>query len=126
MQNRTIEIKFRLNRKEADLLNKRVKKSGLSRETYIRHLIDGLVPTDTPPPDYFTMMRELHHIGTNLNQIAQKAHVLNVVDVQRYDDNVVALNKAVVNISNAVMLPRKIIKSNQGVFHVEKDERKVL
>lgn len=54
------------------------------------------------------MMRELHAIGTNLNQIAQKAHVLNVLDVKRYDDNITALNKAVVNITNAVMLPRKI------------------
>ena len=31
------------------------------------------------------MMRELHGIANNLNQIAQKAHTLNVVDVQRYD-----------------------------------------
>jgi len=73
MQNRTIEVKFRLNRGEADNLNKRVKKSGLSREGYIRQLINGHIPTDAPPPDYFAMMRELHYIGVNLNQIAQKA-----------------------------------------------------
>ena len=41
-----------------------------------------------PPPDYYSMMRELHKIGNNLNQIAQKAHVLNVIDVQRYDQEV--------------------------------------
>jgi len=108
MQNRTIEIKCRMNRKEADALNKRVKKSGLSREGYLRQVLNGYVPTDAPPPDYFTMMRELHAIGTNLNQIAQKAHVLNVVDVKRYDEAVAVLNKAVVSITNAVMLPRKI------------------
>ncbi len=61
-----------------------------------------------PPPDYYTMMRELHAIGTNLNQIAQKANVLNVIDVKRYDDNTAALKRAVVEITNAVMLPRKI------------------
>jgi len=59
MQNRTVEIKCRLTQKEADSLNKRVKKSGLSRESYLRHLINGLVPTDAPPPDYFSMMKEL-------------------------------------------------------------------
>lgn len=32
MNKRNIEIKVRLNRKEAELLNKRVKKSRLSRE----------------------------------------------------------------------------------------------
>ena len=54
------------------------------------------------------MMKELHAIGTNLNQIARKAHVLNAVDVKRYDENVAALNRAVVSITNAVMLPRKL------------------
>ena len=108
MLNRNIKITFRLNRAENERFKKQVKKSGLSQEAYIRHLINGLVPTDVPPPDYYSMMRELHAIGTNLNQIAQKAHVLNVLDVKRYDDNVAALNKAVVNITNAVMLPRKI------------------
>lgn len=108
MQKRTIEIKCRLNRREADLLNKRVRKSGLSRESYLRHLLNGLMPTDAPSPDYHSMMRELRAIGTNLNQIAQKAHILNVVDVKRYDDTVALLNKAVVDITNAVMLPRKI------------------
>jgi hypothetical protein len=108
MQNRTIEIKFRFNRKEADTLNKRVKKSGLSRESYLRQIVNGLVPTDAPPPDYFAMMKELHYIGVNLSQIAQKAHALNVLDVKRYDENIAALNKAVINITNAVMLPRKI------------------
>jgi hypothetical protein len=108
MQKRNIEIKFRLDKKEAEALNKHVKKSGLSRESYLRHLINGLVPTDAPPPDYYAMIKELHAIGTNLNQIAQKAHVLGALDVKRYDDNVTALNRAVVDITNAVMLPRRI------------------
>jgi len=108
MQKRNIEIKLRLDRKESETLNKRVKKSGLSRESYLRHILGGLVPTDTPPPDYYSMMRELHAIGTNLNQIAQKAHVLKVLDVKRYDDNIIALHRAVVEITNAVMLPRKL------------------
>jgi hypothetical protein len=108
MQNRTIEIKCRLNQKEADALNKRVNKSGLSRESYLRHIINGLVPTEAPPPDYFAMMRELHYIGVNLNQITQKVHGLNVLDVKRYEENSAMLKNAIVNIANAVMLPRKI------------------
>lgn len=79
MSKRNIEIKVRLNRKEAEILNKRVKKSRLSREAYLRHLIEGVVPQDSPPPNYYSMMRELHGIANNLNQIAQKAHVLNIV-----------------------------------------------
>ena len=41
MVKRNIEIKVRLNRKEMEELTKKVKKSGLNRETYIRQLING-------------------------------------------------------------------------------------
>ena len=94
-------------RQEPDSIQK-VKRSGLNREAYLRQLISGVVPRDAPPPDYYSMMRELHKIGNNLNQIAQKAHVLNVVDVQRYDKEVRKFNEAVRKITEAVILPGKI------------------
>lgn len=75
MRKRNVAILFRLNKKEAEALDKKVKKSGLNREAYLRQLISGVVPKDAPPPDYYSMMRELHKIGNNLNQIAQKAHL---------------------------------------------------
>ena len=108
MRKRNIAILFRLNRKEAEALDKRVKKSGLNREAYLRQLINGLVPRNAPPPDYYSMMRELHQIGNNLNQIAQKAHVLNVIDAQRYDREVRKFRQAVEQITEAVVLPEKI------------------
>ena len=100
-----VAILFRLNRKEAEALDKKVKKSGLSREAYLRHLISGVVPRDAPPPDYFSMMRELHRIGNNLNQIAQKAHILNVLDVQRYDRDMRMFEDTVKKMTEAVVLP---------------------
>ena len=107
MRKWNISIMFRLNRKEAEALDKRVKKSGLNREAYLRQVITGIVPRDTPPPDYYSMMRELHKIGNNLNQIAQKAHVLNVMDVQRYDAAVRMFEQTVKEITEAVILPEK-------------------
>ncbi|MDF1494559.1 plasmid mobilization protein [Caproiciproducens sp. CPB-2] len=108
MRKRNIQIITRLNKDEHQQFQKRVKKSGLSQEAYVRHLINGLVPTDAPPPDYYSMMRELHAIGTNLNQIAQKAHALGAIDTRRYDENADLLHKTVVEITNAVMLPRRM------------------
>ena len=55
-------------------LNQLVAASGLSRETYLRMLISGVAPKEAPPPDFWAMMRELHAIGNNLNQIAQYFH----------------------------------------------------
>ena len=106
MNSRNIEIKVRLNRKEAESLNKRVRKSRLSREAYLCHLINGSVPRDAPPPDYYSMMRELYHVGNNINQIAQMAHTLKVLDVQRYDTAVREFETAVRKITEAVVLPR--------------------
>lgn len=52
------------------------------------------------------MMRELYGIANNLNQIAQKAHTLNVVDVQRYDNCARQVETAIKKITEAVVLPR--------------------
>ena len=122
MQNRTIEIKLRLNPQEASALNKRVKKSGLSRESYLRHLINNLVPTDLPPPDYHAMMRELRAVGARLDQIVQKANVFRVIDAKRYDEAVTALDKALVDIIKAVMLPRKMELRPDGIQKGKKGE----
>lgn len=113
MRKRNIQIITRLDKDEHQKFKKHVNKSGLSQEAYIRHLINGLIPTNAPPPDYYSMMRELHRIGVNLNQIANKAHVLGSIDAKRYFENVAALNKAVVDITNAVMLPRKMERKRE-------------
>ena len=107
MRKRNVAIIFRLNRKEAEALDKKVKKSGLSREAYLRHLINGVVPRDAPTPDYYAMMRELHQIGNNLNQIAQKAHMFHAMDVQKYDTNMRLLEDAIKRITEAVILPER-------------------
>ena len=86
MRKRNCRVQVRLDNKEYQGFMKAVRKSGLSQEVYLRHLINGVVPQDAPPPDYYHFMRELHGVGNNLNQIAQKAHVLGVIDERRYDE----------------------------------------
>ena len=105
MRKRNVPIMFRLNKKEAELLDKKVKRCGLTREAYLRHLVAGFAPKEAPPPDYYSMMRELYGIGRNLNQIAQKAHALDVIDAGRYDTEARKLEAAVKKITDAVILP---------------------
>ena len=107
MRKRNIAVITRLNKQEQQHLKVMVKRSGLSQEAYIRHLINGVIPNDAPAPDYYAMMKELHAIGNNLNQIASKAHRLNVIDVQEYDKAVRLFEKTVKDITNAVITPRK-------------------
>ena len=105
---RNVSIQFYLNTREADLLDRKVKPTGLSRTAYLRHLVNGFQPRELPPPDYFAMMRELHGIGRNLNQIAQKTHGLNVIDAQRYDEEVRKLENAIRTITDAVVSPMPV------------------
>ena len=107
MRKRNVHVQFWLDKKEAEAFNKKVKRSGLSREAYLRHLANGLVPQDAPPPAYYDFMRELHRIGGNLNQIAQKAHVLGVIDERRYDEEMRKFDQLVRDITKAVILPRR-------------------
>lgn len=116
MRKRNIPFLFRLNQIEADAFRERVKRSGLSQEAYIRQVISGKVPRDAPPPDYYSMMKELHKIGNNLNQIAQKAHTLNVIDVQRYDKDMRKFEQTVRLITEAVVLPRDMESPDGGVM----------
>lgn len=108
MRRRNISFMFRLNKQEAEAFRERVRRSGLTQESYVRQVISGKMPRDAPPPDYYAMMKELHKIGNNLNQIAQKAHVLNVIDVQRYDRDMKKFEETVRLITEAVILPETV------------------
>ena len=110
MRKRNIAVITRLNKQEQQHLKNLVKKSGLSQEAYIRHLINGVVPVESPTVDYYAMMKELHAIGNNLNQLARKAHQLNVIDVEQYDLAVKEFENAVTKITEAVILPKPMDK----------------
>ena len=110
MNKRIYEIKVRLTAEEMAYLNQLVAASGLSRETYLRKLISGVVPKNAPVPDFWAMMRELHAIGNNLNQIAVKTHALNAIDAKHYDEGVQLFRDAVQSILSAVLDPIPIDK----------------
>lgn len=107
MLKRQIKITFRVNAKEQRSLSKQAKKSGFSQEAFIRTLINGYVPKELPPPDYFSMMKELHAIGGNLNQIAAKANATGHIDRTLFQYEANRLRKAVQDIIEAVTAPER-------------------
>lgn len=98
---------FRLTSKEAQGLDVKVRRSGLSREAYLRQLIKGVVPRDMPPPDYYSMMNELYRIGNSLTRIAGSAHTQNAAVAQRYDRDLQEFGEAVRKITEAVVMPER-------------------
>ncbi|MEL7568354.1 MAG: hypothetical protein AAGU27_26245 [Dehalobacterium sp.] len=67
MRKREIRAQVWLNKEENAKLHTNAKKAGLSQKSYLRSLINGYLPKEVPPIDYFCMLRELHAIGRNLN-----------------------------------------------------------
>ena len=108
MRNRNVHVQFWLSQKEADTLSRNAKKCGLTQSTYLRHLITGFVPNEHPPLDYYAMMRQLYGLTNNLNQIAEKALVLNVIDAQGYDRYAKMAEQAILDITKAVVEPKKM------------------
>ena len=106
MRKRNVRIQFWLDKKESESFDKKVKRSGLSREVYLRHLINGVIPRDAPPPDYYTMMRELYRIGDTLDRLERKAPVLSILDAQQCSSAVQEVRTAVREITKAVVLPQ--------------------
>ena len=85
MRKRNCRVQVRLDNKEYQGFMKAVRKSGLSQEVYLRHLINGVVPQDAPPPDYYHFMRELHSVGNNLWRPAYHPFHLRVFPDKRAD-----------------------------------------
>ena len=108
MTEKKVEIKVRLTPKEAARLQTLVKRSGLSREAYLRHLINGVVPQEIPPPDYYAFMERLYQVGNLLEQISRQAQNLGVVDTSQYEEAVGQFHQLVEDITAAVILPRRM------------------
>ena len=91
---RTKKIDLRLTEDELQKLNADVMVSGLSREKYLRALIEHRTVEPMPPMDLIDVLRNLQRISNNMNQIARKAHALNFVDTDAYWENVTFLKDA--------------------------------
>ena len=88
MAKRKIEIKLRLDEKEAAALNRDVKKAGVSREAYLRSLIRKMPLKEKPSKDVTDILKNLQQINNNMNQIAVKANAKGFVDTASYWENV--------------------------------------
>jgi len=100
---RTKTIKVRLTEDELNSLNEKVKLTGLSREKYIRALIEGHDIKALPPDTFHSVIFHLRHIGSNLNQIARVANITGEIDTQGYNENVKNLNKEILEIRKRII-----------------------
>jgi len=96
----------RLSKAELQNLDKRVKKTGMSRETYVRTLLENKIPVEIPPAPYYDLMREVHALGNNMHQLAYRAHALGMIDATAYRRNADKVSRLADRLA-LVCLPRE-------------------
>ena len=83
MNKRNILINFRLTDEELKNLNYKVKRTGMSREEFIREAIFNKIIHEAPPVDYNKFIFELRRVGQNLNRLLQIAYSNGLLDVPK-------------------------------------------
>ena len=59
MRKRNVQILFRLTEEEAEHLNELVRKSGRSKEAFLREMVRGYQFCEKPDPEFYKLMRVL-------------------------------------------------------------------
>lgn len=74
MRRRNRHVSVWMNEQEYQHLKAQAKKAGLGIDPFIRNLVAGIQLRPRPPDEVAALVRELHAIGNNANQIAYWAN----------------------------------------------------
>lgn len=107
MRKRDVQILFRLNEDEAAYLYNLVKRSGRSKEAFLREMVRGYQLCEKPDPDFYKIMRELSAIGNRINQLAVKANALDFVDTPMLREEARKWHEFQIDVRKKYLLPRK-------------------
>jgi hypothetical protein len=113
MSHRNLEIKVRFTRDELSTLDKKVKKTGMSREGYVRTICNNKTPVEIPPADYYTLLREVRALGNNLHQSSYKANALGFLDAPEFRRHADRITEVADKLT-AVCLPRSWLLQKYG------------
>jgi hypothetical protein len=108
MRKRNNRIFVRLSDDEYDIILDRIKKTGLSKEAYLRSLLFGSVPREKPDERFYEMMRDLSGIANNINQLAKKANTFGSIHSKMLLAEAEKWGKFQTEIREAFLLPEKM------------------
>ena len=107
MRKRSVQVRFRLDESEAEYLNTLVKRSGRSKEAFLREMVKGYQLCEKPDPEFYKMMRELSAIGNRINQLAVKANALGFVDTPMLREEAKKWHEFQIDIRKKYLLPKR-------------------
>ena len=108
MRKRNVQILFRLTEEEAEHLNELVRKSGRSKEAFLREMVRGYQLCEKPDSEFYKMMRELSAIGNRINQLAAKANALDYIDTPMLQEEAARWRQFQTDVRKAYLLPKRV------------------
>lgn len=108
MRKRTKQFVVRLNDDELNHLNKLVKASNLSRESYLRMCINGLVPKPSPSTELIEIIEILRQIAESLSDISKCVYTQNGIDESIYIHNFEQLQNQINEIMILIREPMEL------------------
>ena len=94
MKTRTTEMHLRLTPEEKETLTEKAKLARLSREEFCRRILNGATVKEAPSADVCQLLRQMRHIGGNLNQLLARANTVGFIDTVQLKKELTELRKA--------------------------------
>ena len=105
MRKRNCRVVVYFSKDELDALTKKIRKSHLSREGFIRAAVAGKEVKDGPTADVPALIQEVRRVGSNLNQILKRANSIGLLDVPQLRKDVADLRTVEKLIGDAYPMP---------------------
>lgn len=105
MRKRSKQFVIRLSESEWNHLNEMVKESNLSRESYLRMCINGLVPRPVPSKEFIEVIKILREIAEKMNQIVISVYTQNGINKSLYMENYEKLQQQINEIMILIRQP---------------------
>lgn len=93
MRKRNHRIVFYLNEQEFEMLDRKVKRTNLSREAFLRKVIQDIQIKEAPPVDLPQFIREIRRLGNNINQIAMIANAQGLLEIPQLRKELIELRE---------------------------------
>ena len=94
MKTRTTEMHLRLTPEEKETLTEKAKLARLSREEFCRRILNGAIVKEAPSVDVRQLLRQMRHIGGDLNQLLARANTAGFIDTIQLKKELAELRKA--------------------------------
>ena len=105
MRKRNCRVVVYFSKDELDALTKKIRKSHLSREGFIRAAVAGKEVKDGPTADVPALIQEVRRVGYNIDQLLKRANSIGLLDVPQLRKDVADLRTVEKLIVDAYTMP---------------------